>query len=234
MRFFAFQKKPLFNRGFRREILKVAIFDPPRKPPEKNPTFWPFWPFWTPLLGSLFDPFLTPQKTPENPKNDPFWPPPKTDPPPKILENGPFGENRGFQARFEPQKGGGGGGLPRDPPKKAIFGHFWPFLPFLAIFAIFGHFWPLFDPPKWSPNLAAKCERNWRFLAKKGRKPPQKPPWPDRLYLIIGLLGRKFGICAENEDFSAPPQVREKCEWIWPQFTHYYANIFNNIIKLFK
>ena len=197
MPFFGFQKKPLFNRGFRREILKVAIFDPPRKPP-----FWPFLAILRiPRFWPLFDLKLI--FMPKTPKTT-LFDPPQNRPPPKILENGPFGENRGFQARFEPQKGGGWG-FTQGPPKKAIFGHFCPFWPFLAIF---DHFWPFLanstdfghflTPKMWMKVgmwMAAKRERN--------------PPWPDRLYLIIGLLGRKFGICAENEDFSAPPQVRE-------------------------
>ena len=181
MPFFGFQKKPLFNRGFRREILKVAIFDPPQETPE-IPNFGHFWPFWATFWPQK-RPFLTPFRPPQN------------RPPPKILENGPFGENRGFQARFEPQKGGGGWGFTQGPPKKAIFGHFWPFLAILAILAIFGK--SFLDPQ----NVSESGE----FWPKKGEKPPPKPPWPDRLYLIIGLLGRKFGICAENEDFSAPP-----------------------------
>ena len=173
---------------------------------------------------------------------------PPADPPnPKILENGPFGENRGFQAWFEPQKGGGWG-FTQGPPKKAIFGHFWPFL------AIFDHFWPfltIFDPQKmtppqnpqsWPQNVSqrmwAKVANFGDFWPKKGEKPPQKPPWPDRLYLIIGLLGRKFGICAENEDFSAPrpriPLRCRKCECFPPNVPVITKNIYinnKNIIK---
>ena len=166
MRFFRFQKKPLFNRGFCRKSSKSAIFDPPRKPP-KNPLFDHFGHFGPPFWGH----FLTPQKTPENPKNDPFWPP-QNRPPPKILENGPFGENRGFQARFEPQKGGGWG-FTQGPPKKAIFGHFCPFWPFLPILAIFGHFWPLFDPPNSGRKMWAEMAI---FDQKRGENPPRNPP----------------------------------------------------------
>ena len=171
MRFFAFQKKPLFNRGFRREILKVAIFDPPRKPPE-IPILTISGHFWDlrfrPLFGPQIDFYA------KNLDFDHFRPPPRPPPNPKILENGPFGENRGFQARFEPQKGGGVGVYPGTPQK----GHFWPFLPILAIFghfwpflAIFGkfpRFWPLFDPQN--------VNGNWRILAAKREKTPQKPP----------------------------------------------------------
>ena len=139
-----------------------------------------------------------------------FWPkstPPKTDPP-KNPGKWPFWRKPGFSSMIWTAKRGGGWGFTQGPPKKAIFGHFWPFL---AILAIFGHFWPFFDfSPQNSPFLIIFWPQKWTH-------PPTRPPWPDFLYLIIGLLGRKFGICAENEDFSAPPQVREKCEWIWPQ-----------------
>ena len=155
MPFFGFQKKPLFNRGFRREILKVAIFDPPQETPE-IPNFGHFWPFW--------DHFLTPKTTLFDPPKTTLFDPPQNRPPPKILENGPFGENRGFQARFEPQKGGGWG-FTQGPPKKAIFGHFWPFLAILAILAIFGHFW--------TPRMWAKVAN---FGQKRERNPPQNPP----------------------------------------------------------
>ena len=146
MRFFAFQKKPLFNRGFRREILKVAIFDPPQETPQ-NPTFWPFWPFWTPLLGSLFDPFLTPSEIPRKPQKRPFLTPPKTDPPQKSWKMALLAKTGVFKQDLNRKKGGGVGVYPGTPQK----GHFWPFCPFwpfLPILAIFGHFWPLFDPPK--------------------------------------------------------------------------------------
>ena len=175
----------------------MTFLGPPKNPQKvkKRPPKWPFFdPPEIPKIA-IFDHFLDPKFDPQNVN---FWPKtqkrPFFDPPqiPKILENGPFGENRGFQARFEPQKGGGGGGLPRDPPKRpflAIFDHFWPFL------AIFDPFFRVSPTPQKPPPQDVN--------------PPQKPPWPRGLYLIIGLLGRKFGICAENEDFSAPPQVRE-------------------------
>ena len=208
MRFFAFQKKPLFNRGFRREILKVAIFDPPRKPP-KNPIFDHFGHFGPPFWGH----FLTPFWPPKNPKNDPFWPPPKPTPP-KILENGPFGENRGFQARFEPQKGGGGGGLPRDPPKRpflAIFGHFCPFWPFLPFLAIFGHFL--------TPQiLAAKCERNWRFYPPKREKTPPETPLARQTISNNRVIRPQIWNLRRKRGFFCTPHRCGKCEWIWPQF----------------
>ena len=179
MPFFGFQKKPLFNRGFRREILKVAIFDPPQETPE-IPNFGHFWPFW----GH----FLTPKTT----LFDPLWPPPKPTPP-KNPGKWPFWRKPGFSSKIWTAKRGGVGVYPGTPQK----GHFWPFLTIFGHFGHFGHFWPFLDPQ----NVSESGE----FWPKKGEKPPPKPPWPDRLYLIIGLLGRKFGICAENEDFSAPP-----------------------------
>ena len=167
MRFFRFQKKPLFNRGFCRKSSKSAIFDPPRKPP-KNPLFDHFGHFGPPFWGH----FLTPQKTPENPKNDPFWPPPKPTPP-KNPGKWPFWRKPGFSSKIWTAKGGGGWGFTQGPPKKAIFGHFCPFWPFLPILAIFGHFLATFWPPKfWPQNVSG----NGDFWPKKGRKPPQKPP----------------------------------------------------------
>ena len=128
-------------------------------PPQKSP-FWPFLAtFWDPRFWPLLNLKLI--LTPKTPKTTD---PPQNRPPPKILENGPFGENRGFQARFEPQKGGGWG-FTQGPPKKAIFGHFWPFLAILAILAIFGHFW--------TPRMWAKVAN---FGQKRERNPPQNPP----------------------------------------------------------
>ena len=163
MPFFGFQKKPLFNRGFRREILKVAIFDPPRKPPE-IPNFGHFWPFWDPRFWPLFD------FDPKNPFLTPFRPPPKPTPP-KNPGKWPFWRKPGFSSKIWTAKRGGGGGLPRDPPKRpflaifAHFGHFWPFWPFWPFLA---NFWPLFDPRMWAKvaNFGQKRERN----------PPQNPP----------------------------------------------------------
>ena len=220
MRFFGFQKKPLFNRGFRREILKVAIFDPP----QETPFFDHFWPFWGSPILTTFGPEI--DFYAKNPKNDPFWPPRR---PPQSKNPGkwPFWRKPGFSSMIWTAKRGGGGGLPRDPPKRpflaifAHFGHFWPFL------TIFGHFWQI--PPILATFWPPECE--WK-LANSGRKKGENPPWPDFLYLIIGLLGRKFGICAENEDFSAPPQVREM--WaISGRNTHYYfiVNYVNNVNK---
>ena len=190
----------------------MPFLGPPKNPQKvkKRPPKWPFFdPPEIPKIA-IFDHFLDPKFDPQNVN---FWPKPQKrpffDPPqiPKILENGPFGENRGFQARFEPQKGGGVGVYPGTPQK----GHFWPFL------TIFGHFWPFLTP-------FLGCPRPPKNPPPQDVNPPQKPPWPDRLYLIIGLLGRKFGICAENEDFSAPPQVRE----MWVNLAAkpvYYQNI---------
>ena len=173
MPFFAIQKKPLFNRGFHREILKVAIFDPPREIP-RNPQNCHFWP----LFG--------PQKTPKNPKN------------PQNGQNSrkwPFLTKFAFLAKnyedlisktplFDPPLGDS------PPPQK----------------------WPFLTPPGKTP----KNPRFWRFLAIFWSKSVNvngfQPPWPDFLYLIIGLLGRKFGICAENEDFLHPA-TGAGCEW---------------------
>ena len=224
MRFFAFQKKPLFNRGFRREILKVAIFDPPRKPP-KNPIFDHFGHFGPPFWGH----FLTPFWPPKNPKNDPFWPPPKTDPP-KNPGKWPFWRKPGFSSKIWTAKRGGVGVYPGTPQK----GHFWPFLAIFAHFGHFCHFWPFlatFWPPKFWPQNVSEIGD---FTPQKGRKPPQKPPWPDRLYLIIGLLGRKFGICAENEDFSAPPTGAGNVSESGRNFTlllHKIFKIYQNLNK---
>ena len=191
MRFFRFQKKPLFNRGFCRKSSKSAIFDPPRKPP-KNPLFDHFGHFGPPFWGHFWPP-KKPQKTPKTTLFDP----PQNRPPPKNPGKWPFWRKPGFSSKIWTAKGGGVGVYPGTPQK----GHFWPFLPILAIFAHFGHFWPFlatFWPPKfWPQNVSG----NGDFWPKKGRKPPQKPPWPDRLYLIIGLLGRKSGICVKIEDF---------------------------------
>ena len=170
----------------------MVIFDPPRRPP-RNPqkfpiltiltTFGHFWDSWF-LTIFRFENEFRPQKPPKLPFLAKIDPP--ADPPnPKILENGPFGENRGFQAWFEPQKRGGVGVYPGTPQK----GHFWPFLTifdhFWPFWPLFGHFRPLrrFHPPE-SPNSAAKCEPEnvsesgefWRFLAKKGRETPPETP----------------------------------------------------------
>ena len=120
---------------------KKPFLGPPKNPQKvkKRPPKRPFFdPPEIPKIA-IFDHFLDPKFDPQNVN---FWPKPQKrpffDPPqiPKILENGPFGENRGFQARFEPQKGGGVGVYPGTPQK----GHFWPFL------AIFDHFWPFLTP----------------------------------------------------------------------------------------
>ena len=217
MRFFAFQKKPLFNRGFRREILKVAIFDPPRKPPE-IPILTISGHFWDlrfrPLFGPQIDFYA------KNLDFDHFRPPPRPPPIQKSWKMALLAKTGVFKQDLNRKKGGGWG-FTQGPPKKAIFGHFCPFWPFLAIF---DHFWPfLANSPDFGHFLTPRMwMETGEFWPQKGRKPPRNPPWPDRLYLIIGLLGRKFGICAENEDFSAPPQVREICEWIWPQYPGYY------------
>ena len=163
MRFFGFQKKPLFNRGFRREILKVAIFDPP----QETPFFDHFWPFWGSPILTTFGPEI--DFYAKNPKNDPFWPPRR---PPQSKNPGkwPFWRKPGFSSMIWTAKRGGVGVYPGTPQK----GHFWPFLPILAIFghfwpflAIFGkfpRFWPLFDPQN--------VNGNWRILAAKREKTP--------------------------------------------------------------
>ena len=170
MPFFAIQKKPLFNRGFHREILKVAIFDPPQGNPQKSPKLPFLTTFWTP-------------KNPQKPQKPPKWP--------KFQKMALFDQICLFGQklwRFDKQ----------NPP-------FWP---------------PLGDSPppqKWPfltpPGKTPKNPRFWRFLAIFWSKSEDvngfQPPWPDFLYLIIGLLGRKFGICAENEDFLHPAQVRD-------------------------
>ena len=167
MRFFRFQKKPLFNRGFCRKSSKSAIFDPPQETPKKPP-FWPFWPFWTPLLGSLFDPPKKPQKTPKTTLFDP----PKTDPPQKSWKMALLAKTGVFKQDLN-RKRGGGWGFTQGPPKKAIFGHFCPFWPFLPILAIFGHFLATFWPPKfWPQNVSG----NGDFWPKKGENPPRNPP----------------------------------------------------------
>ena len=202
------------HRGFLdalTEIYRAQSWKPKNDPkitPQIWPPFWPpFWPLF--LIENLikichFWPFLA------------IFDPPADPPNPKILENGPFGENRGFQACFEPQKGGGGWGFTQGPPKKAIFGHFWPFL---AILATFGHFWR-FLATFWPPNLTQKWPQ-------KGTHPRPRPPWPDFLYLIIGLLGRKLWICAENEDFSAPPTGAGNVSDFWPHIPDYYYNLLS-------
>ena len=171
MRFFAFQKKPLFNRGFRREILKVAIFDPPRKPPE-IPILTISGHFWDlrfrPLFGPQIDFYA------KNLDFDHFRPP--LDPPQsKNPGKWPFWRKPGFSSKIWTAKRGGGGGLPRDPPKRpflaifAHFGHFWPFL------TIFGHFWqiPQILATFWPPECEWKLAN---FGRKKGENPPETPP----------------------------------------------------------
>ena len=177
---------------------KLTIFRDPKKPPEsekktpKKALFWPprnpqnchFWPLFGPQIWPPKCQFLT-----KTPKTTLFRPPPDSKNPGKW----PFWRKPGFSSKIWTAKRGGGGGLPRDPPKRpflAIFGHFWRFL------AIFDPFFRVSPTPQKPPPSG--CE-----------SPPKNPPGRDGLYLIIGLLGRKFGICAENEDFSAPPQVRE-------------------------
>ena len=192
MRFFRFQKKPLFNRDFVGNPQKVPFSTPPGNP-QKTP-FLTILAILDPPFGVTFWPPKKPQKTPKTTLFDP----PKTDPPPKILENGPFGENRGFQARFEPQKGGGGGGLPRDPPKRpflAIFAHFGHFCPFWPFLAIFGHFL--------TPQiLAAKCERKWRFLTKKGEKTPPETPLARQTISNNRVIRPQIRDLRENRGFS--------------------------------
>ena len=176
---------------------KLTIFRDPKKPPEsekktpKKALFWPprnpqnchFWPLFGPQIWPPKCQFLT-----KTPKTTLFRPPPDSKNPGKW----PFWRKPGFSSKIWTAKRGGVGVYPGTPQK----GHFWPFL------AIFGDFWPFLTPflgcprPPKNPPL-----RMWI--------PPKNPPGRDGLYLIIGLLGRKFGICAENEDFSAPPQVRE-------------------------
>ena len=146
----------------------MPFLGPPKNPQKvkKRPPKRPFFdPPEIPKIA-IFDHFLDPKFDPQNVN---FWPKPQKrpffDPPqiPKILENGPFGENRGFQARFEPQKGGGVGVYPGTPQK----GHFWPFL------AIFGDFWPFLTP-------FLGCPRPPKNPPPQDVNPPQKPPWPRR------------------------------------------------------
>ena len=171
MRFFAFQKKPLFNRGFRREILKVAIFDPPRKPPE-IPILTISGHFWDlrfrPLFGPQIDFYA------KNLDFDHFRPP--LDPPQsKNPGKWPFWRKPGFSSKIWTAKRGGGWGFTQGPPKKAIFGHFCPFWPFLAIF---DHFWPfLANSPDFGHFLTPRMwMETGEFWPQKGRKPPRNPP----------------------------------------------------------
>ena len=170
MRFFAFQKKPLFNRGFRREILKVAIFDPPRKPP-KIP-FLTILAILDPPFGVTFWPLFDPPENPRKPQKRPFLTPPKTDPPQKSWKMALLAKTGVFKQDLNRKKGGGWG-FTQGPPKKAIFGHF---CPFLAIFGHFCHFWPFlatFWPPKMIPKFGRKM---WAKLAIFGQKREKTPP----------------------------------------------------------
>ena len=172
----------------------MVIFDPPRRPP-RNPqkfpiltiltTFGHFWDSWF-LTIFRFENEFRPQKPPKLPflaKIDPPRRPPQSKNPGKW----PFWRKPGFSSMiWTAKRGGGGGGLPRDPPKRpflAIFDHFWPFLAILATF------WPFSTPQKISPPRipkfgckmwAGECERKWRILAifgqKRERNPPRNPP----------------------------------------------------------
>ena len=139
---------------------KNALFRDPKKPPEsvkktpkkalfwppRNPQFWPLldnsWPLFGPQIWPPKCQFLT-----KTPKTTLFRPPPDSKNPGKW----PFWRKPGFSSKIWTAKRGGGWGFTQGPPKKAIFGHFWPFL------AIFGHFWPPKwthpDPPKRPPFL---------------------------------------------------------------------------------
>ena len=184
---------------------KNALFRDPKKPPEsvkktpkkalfwppRNPQFWPLldnsWPLFGPQIWPPKCQFLT-----KTPKTTLFRPPPDSKNPGKW----PFWRKPGFSSKIWTAKRGGGWGFTQGPPKRpflAIFDHFWPFL-------------AIFDPQNGPTQTPQKDPLFYPLFMWVD---PPKPLWPRGLYLIIGLLGRKFGICAENEDFSAPPQVRE-------------------------
>ena len=147
---------------------KLTIFRDPKKPPEsekktpKKALFWPprnpqnchFWPLFGPQIWPPKCQFLT-----KTPKTTLFRPPPDSKNPGKW----PFWRKPGFSSKIWTAKRGGGGGLPRDPPKRpflAIFGHFWRFL------AIFDPFFRVSPTPQKPPPQDVN--------------PPQKPPWPRR------------------------------------------------------
>ena len=177
--FLPIQKKPFFNRGFHREILKMVIFDPPRKPP-RNPHFDHFWPFLRSQILITFE--FKINFNLKNPQNCHFWPkstPPRRPPQSKNPGKWPFWRKPGFSSKIWTAKRGGVGVYPGTPQK----GHFWPFL------TIFGHFWPflaIFDLfsrcplrfPKvgrkmWAENVNAKVAN---FGQKRERNPPRNPP----------------------------------------------------------
>ena len=148
----------------------------------------------------------------KNPKNDPFWPPPPTPPIQKSWKMALLAKTGVFKHDLNRKKGGGGG-LPRDPPKRpflaifAHFGHFWPFL------TIFGHFWQI--PPILATFWPPECE--WKlakFWPQKGRKPPlaRLPISNNRVIRPqIWNLRRKRG-------FFCTPTGAGNVSDFWPQY----------------
>ena len=147
----------------------------------------------------------------KNPKNDPFWPPRR---PPQSKNPGkwPFWRKPGFSSMIWTAKRGGVGVYPGTPQK----GHFWPFLPILAIF---GHFWPFLAIFGKFPDFGHfLTPRMWmetgEFWPQKGRKPPlaRLPISNNRVIRPqIWNLRRKRG-------FFCTPTGAGNVSDFWPQY----------------